>query len=163
MPVCWVGALDNTGLAAQLGQSLGTDLTLGYHTPQLAGGAHASPAGYARFLRKLLNGQLQMSALLGSHAVCTNPATCATALYTPIPATESWHYALGHWVEDDPAQGDGSFSSPGAFGFYPWIDASRTYYGIIARQTAAGQNSAFESVLCGRLVRKAWLTGVSSF
>ena len=46
-------------------------------------------------------------------------------------------------------------SSPGAFGFYPWIDASKTYYGLVAR-LAIG--SALESVYCGRMIRKAWVT-----
>ena len=42
------------------------------------------------------------------------PRSCpGEALKTPIPATESWHYSLGHWVEDDPPLGDGAFSSPG--------------------------------------------------
>jgi hypothetical protein len=61
--------------------------------------------------------------------------------------------------------GDGAFSSPGAYGFYPWIDASKTYYGIIAREsttnvTGPAQNTPYWlSVLCGRLVREAFLTG----
>ena len=67
----------------------------------------------------------------------------------------SWHYSLGHWVEDDPAVGDGAFSSPGAFWFYPWIDQSKTYYGIVARKDHAG--SAVDSVNCGREIRKAWM------
>jgi len=29
--------------------------------------------------------------------------------------------------------GDGAFSSPGAFGFYPWIDRTKTNYGVLAR------------------------------
>ena len=62
-------------------------------------------------------------------------------------------------MEDDPVVGDGAFSSPGAFGFYPWIDASKTYYGVLARQGAAG--TGVDSVNCGRLIRKAWVTGVA--
>jgi hypothetical protein len=61
--------------------------------------------------------------------VCTNPRTCAQAVFAPLPPNESWHHSVGHWVEDDPVVGDGAFSSPGAFGFYPWVDASRTHYG----------------------------------
>ena len=67
-------------------------------------------------------------------------------------------YAAGHWVEDDPVTGDGAFSSPGAFGFYPWIDQSKTYYGVVARMA---QNGAWPSVQCGRLIRKAWLSGTA--
>ncbi|HET8871960.1 MAG TPA: hypothetical protein VFM48_16065, partial [Aquabacterium sp.] len=101
------------------------------------------------------------------HPVCTNPKACpGDALKAPIPATEAWHYSIGHWVEDDPAVGDGSFSSPGAFGFYPWIDSAKRYYGIIAREERKGIFSddpdgkpAVRSVECGRLIREAWETG----
>lgn len=163
-----LGPLRNAELADQMRAQLGTDIALGYAQPQLAGGIYTSAADYARLLRKMLGGQLQIGALLGSHAVCTNPATCGQARNTPVPAGESWHYAIGHWVEDDPVAGDGAFSSAGAFGFYPWIDASRTWYGIVARRQVPGQGDpdqslgeGYRSVQCGRLIRRAWLTGVA--
>jgi hypothetical protein len=61
-------------------------------------------------------------------------------------------------VEDD-AAGDGSFSSPGAFGFYPWIDAARKHYGIVARYELSS-DAYLHSVLCGQPIRKAFLSGV---
>jgi CubicO group peptidase (beta-lactamase class C family) len=157
--VSGLGALDNAGLANALHATLGSDIALAYSQPQPPGGVVTSADDYARFLRKLLRNELQLGALLGAHAVCTNPATCPGAVSTPISGSESWHYALGHWVEDDPAVGDGAFSSAGAFGFYPWIDAGRRYYGIVARRDSAG--TGHESVRCGRLIRKAWLSGVA--
>lgn len=154
-----LGALNNASLAAELRGQLGIDIALTFSQPQPAGGVVSTPADYARFLRKLLGGSLALGGLLGSQAVCTNPLTCPTADSTPVPGTESWHYSLGHWVEDDPQVGDGAFSSAGAFGFYPWIDAARTHYGIVAREAAAGSGEA--SANCGRLIRKAWVTGVA--
>jgi hypothetical protein len=62
-------------------------------------------------------------------------------------------------VEDDPA-GDGAFSSPGAFGFYPWIDATKTYYGIVARHVV-GAGSYLESAQCGAALRRAFITGTA--
>lgn len=155
-----MGPLNNTGLAAEVASQIDSDMGLDYSQPQPAGGAVSTASSYARFLRKLLNGDLAMSSLLGTHAVCTNPATCPSgqALATPIPANESWHYSLGHWVEDDPVVGDGAFSSPGAFGFYPWIDANRSSYGILARKVNTG--GAYDSAQCGRQIRKAWVTGM---
>lgn len=153
-----LGPLANAALASEIQSQIGSDVNIAYTQPQLAGGVATSADDYARFLRKLLDGQLQMSALLGTHAVCTNPSTCAQALYTPIPRDTSWHYSLGHWVEDDPATGDGAFSSPGAFGFYPWVDASKTYYGIVARRVL---NGYYESTQCGAKIRKAWMTGTA--
>ena len=154
-----LGPLANAALAAEIRSQIGTDVGLAYSQPQLAGGAVSSAAEYARYLRKLLAGNLRMGSLLGSHAVCTNPLTCTTAGGTPVPSSESWHYSIGHWVEDDPVVGDGAFSSAGSFGFYPWIDAGKTIYGVLARSEGAG--SGFDSVDCGRLVRKAWVTAVA--
>ncbi len=155
-----LGPMNNTALAAAMTSQLGSDVAVGFSQPQLAGGGVVSAEVYARFLRKLLGGQLRLGAMLGNSAVCTNPATCGIdkAIYTPVPSQESWTYSLGHWVESDPVVGDGAFSSPGAFGFYPWIDAGRTHYGIVAR---AAPNGARSSAVCGRQIRKAWSTGVA--
>jgi hypothetical protein len=153
-----LGDMNNALLGAEVRSQLGDDVDLAYSQPQLAGGVFLTPSAYALVLRKMLAGKLVMGSMLGAHPVCTNPLTCPTSVIAPIPLSESWHYSIGHWVEDDPTRGDGAFSSPGAFGFYPWIDASKTYYGVIARANAAG---ALESVYCGRTVRKAWVTGVA--
>lgn len=155
-----LGALNSVALAAELRRLLGTDLALSYSQPQPAGGIVTTAADYARFLRKMLAGNLRMGALLGSNAVCTNPATCALAVASPAPTSENWTYSMGHWVDADPVVGDGAFSSSGAFGFHPWIDAGKTSYGVIARRTAL-PGSGFDSAVCGRLLRRAWATGVA--
>jgi hypothetical protein len=156
-----LGAMDNAALAAEIRSQLGTEIELTYVQPQLAGGVSTNATEYAKFLRKILNNELVIASVLGSHAVCTNPKTCAEALSTPAPDTADVHYSLGHWVEDDPVTGDGSFSSAGAFGFYPWVDATKTLYGIVARKAAAGSNAGWQSLECGRLIRMAWKTGES--
>jgi len=54
-----------------------------------------------------------------------------------------------------------------AFGFYPWIDASQTSCGIVARDSRGEVGSddpsdkpAVQSVDCGRLIRAAaWMSG----
>ena len=96
---------------------------------------------------------------LGTHRVCANPdAAGCDAIASPISGTEDWGYSLGHWVEDDPVVGDGAYSSPGAFGFYPWISGDKSLYGILAREDA-DSTAGFKSALCGRLIRQAWVTG----
>jgi hypothetical protein len=142
---------------------------LTYAVPQLAGGGAISPAGYGLFLRRILSGTLRIHDVLGARAVCawTNHPDECDALYSPVNQTRAggpndvsdykWHYSLAHWVEDD-----GTFSSPGLFGFYPWIDASKTWYGLVARHDTAVTKTprpAFASVVCGRLIRAAWLSG----
>lgn len=154
-----LGAMNNTALAAEIRRLLGSDINLSYTQPQPAGGVRSTANDYARFLRKLLNNQLRLGALLGSSKVCTNPATCATAISTPITNGLDWNYSIGHWVEDDATRSDGAFSSAGAFGFYPWVDASKTWYGVVARHDAAGGGN--ESANCGALIRKAWVTGLA--
>lgn len=153
----FLGAYDNTTLAAEVRSMLGTDIVMSYVQPQLAGGVRTTAASYAVFLRKLMREDLYLGQLLGVKAVCTNPTTCATALSTPIPTTESWLYGLGHWVEDQ--NGDYAFSSGGAFGFYPWISASKAHYGVIARVDS--QDAGYDSARCGRLIRRAWETGIA--
>lgn len=154
-----LGALDSAGLAAELQSQIGVDIAMTYSQPQPAGGVVSTASDYARFLRKLLRDELLLGAALGTNKVCTNPTACSTAVNTPVPLDESWSYSLGHWVEDDPGRGDGAFSSAGAFGFYPWIDAGKTTYGIVAREAGAGSGTA--SMYCGRLIRKAWFTGAA--
>lgn len=157
-----LGAMTGPALASEMRRQLGNDIGLAFTQPQLAGGAAGTPASYARFLRKLLDGRLVMGTMLGRNAVCAGGGAAAggcdqsEVARSPAPGDETPHYALGHWVEDDPRIGDGAFSSPGAFGFYPWIDASRTYYGMVARQTPDG---GYGSLQCGRLIRQAWSDG----
>lgn len=151
-----LGKLDGPGLAAEMRRLLGDELDFTFRSPQPAGGVRMSPAAYGRFLRKLAAGQLRLSSQLGSRAVCTLPGTCPTAAASPFG--RDWHYSLHHWVEDA-AGDDGAVSSAGAFGFYPWISADRTTWGLLARQDAA-RHAGAASAACGALLRKAWLTAV---
>lgn len=155
-----LGSMNSAALAAELRSKLGADVALAFASPQLGGGVVTTAADYGRFLRKVLGGQLHMSALLGANSVCTNTASCKTAGATPTPPNERWLYSMGHWVDADAAVGDGAFSSTGAFGFHPWIDASKTTYGVLARRTNAG-GAGYDSAECGRLIRKAWLVGTA--
>jgi hypothetical protein len=158
------GALGNVlvgALGSTVAAMLGSGVTLFYTEPLLAGGLFTTADNYALILRHVLDGSLAMHDALGTHAVCTLPSASCNAASSPIP--EAWHYSMAHWVEDDAAtHGDGTFSSAGAFGFYPWIGASKQYYGVIARQVAANGaiRSGYNSAKCGRLIRRAWDTGV---
>lgn len=154
-----LSAMTRSPLTTEINAQLGTSFE--YSQPQLAGGLVGTAAAYAAFLQRLLRAELVMASALGSHKVCTNPTTCATALSAPIPDNESWNYSLGHWVEDDPGFGDHAFSSPGAFGFYPWISADKTLYGVLARRAQSESNAGYNSVRCGRLIRQAWVTGAA--
>ena len=79
---------------------------------------------------------------------------------------------IGHWVEDDTRfpYDDTSFSNSGSLGFHAWIDSTKTtWYGIIGRDgSQTGEQlvdddttMGWDSVECGRRIRKAWFTGVA--
>lgn len=160
-----LGAMNREALAAEWQSQLGADLAITMLQAQPAGGALGTAATYAGFLRKLLRGELALGGLLGNAGVCASPEGCpGEALYAPANPGQTWHYSLGHWVEDDPVLGDGSFSSAGGRGFYPWVDSGRTLYGIVARESNAAVDDfgpGAASARCGRLIRQAWKTGVA--
>ena len=155
-----LGALADAELSAEMRRLLGADIALANPKAWLAGGFRTTPGDYARLLRGILSGRLAMQRSLGAHAVCTSPATCATALFTPVP-DGSWSYSIGHWVESDPGVGDGAFSSAGAYGFYPWIDAGKRWYGIVARDDRSSGRTGWDSALCGQQICQAWLTAIA--
>ena len=124
-------------LGSEVAGLLDPHVTFLYTEPLIAGGIYTSSSDYTQVLRDILSGNLFIHDALGANPVCTQPkATNCNAAFSPIP--EAWHYSIAHWVEDDPAtNGDGAFSSPGAFGFYPWIEASKVYYGVISREASS--------------------------
>lgn len=156
-----IGAMNAQELTTDvLGQLGNFDFT--YLQTNLAGGVNTSASSYASFLQKILRGEYVISPYLGQNKVCASAACTSGAVLSPAPPDEAWSYSLGHWVEDDPVVGDGAFSSAGALGFYPWIDASKKWYGVLARRAeSTGGNEGFRSIRCGRLIRQAWITGIT--
>lgn len=150
-----LGDLEREALNRDLHRVLPAAAGIAYRSPQPAGGMAASATGYAAFLRALMDGRLQLGRLLGAEAVCTLPGSCPGAVRSPLP--RPWHYSLHHWVEDGPGD-DSSFSSAGAFGFYPWISADRQLYGVLARQ-ALERSAGAASARCGGALRRAWVSG----
>jgi len=153
--VMGLAAMNAGALSDELRSVLGASNDLRYLQTNLAGAANTSAAEYAKFLRKLLRGELVMAGVLGAEKVCGSSA-CTTAVLSPAPRDETWNYSLGHWVEDDPQLGDHAFSSAGAPGFYPWVDRTKTWYGLIARRAdSTGGSQGVLSLRCGRLIRQA--------
>jgi hypothetical protein len=157
-----LGPLSAAGLSSEVSSVLSAP-DFEYPQPNLAGGLTASASGYAAFLQRMLRGEFVMAAHLGTQKVCASAACSAGAVQSPAPPQEAWSYSLGHWVEDDAALGDGATSSAGALGFYPWIDRTKTWYGLVARRAATpGGNQGVVSLRCGRLIRQAWVTGIAT-
>jgi hypothetical protein len=154
--------LNAGGLAYEINAWLGTDFSYGHSAPNpwLAGGAGSTPANYALFLQRILlsyadpvNG-LKIFGALGQDEV----DAYYSAHSTPVTA-QAWGYSYGHWVENIEgrvAKWDGAYSSPGSFGFYPWIAKGKQLYGLVARNSGGG---FWPSVVCGQAIRRAFYTG----
>lgn len=146
-----LGTQDVTALAATWNTALGSS-GIGFNTPTLASGAYTTPNAYGRILQRLLRGEFAMWDYLDRYVV---PASVpAGVVNTPAPRDEPWRYSVTHWIEPD-----GTYSSPGAFGFCPWIDASKTWYGIVAQQNGAfaAGGIGIQSAVIARSIRNAWL------
>lgn len=141
-----LGSLTPRGLAREVNAVLG--LNVQYDTPQVAAGVTTSTAEYVKFMRNVMNDRYRLSQYLNKHTVCTK---CATSAYSPTELELG--YSIGHWVEQD-----GTVSSTGGSGFYPWISADKTVYGVVATKDQAGSGEL--SSACGALIRKAYSTGV---
>jgi hypothetical protein len=158
--VMGLGSLKASALTTEITSTVGT-FDFVYLQTNLAGGLNTSASGYAAFLRRMLREEYVMSSQLGTNKVCASSACATGAVLSPAPPDEAWNYSLGHWVEDDPTVGDHAFSSAGALGFYPWLDRTKTWYGVLARRAATpAGNEGVASLRCGRLIRQAWVTGL---
>ncbi|MFK7887300.1 MAG: serine hydrolase domain-containing protein [Gammaproteobacteria bacterium] len=118
--------------------------------PRVAGGWTSTARDYGAFLRGLLSGEY-----LGSvRATMLEDQTAEPVIMVTRPAVIDdnqfdFHYASGAWRECTQPQWDetcdalGIVASPGAFGWYPWIDFENGYYAVIAmRESVVNGQSA---------------------
>ncbi|MFK8052160.1 MAG: serine hydrolase domain-containing protein [Woeseiaceae bacterium] len=124
-------------LAAPLGAN---SLVFDGNNPRASGGATANAIDYALFLEAQLTGALLP---LTFTELATERTTLLTLSSRPAAVTANnvdWHYGLGVWRECPELVWDASctvrtlVSSPGAFGWYPWIDADEGYYAVLAME-----------------------------
>jgi hypothetical protein len=120
--------------------------SLGQINPLVAGGLRTSMNEYASILRLVYDkGRWNGSALLPTTLFdlqtiepfpnLTIGNSPAQALGFPI------RYGLAAWLEcTTPQAGCQSISSPGAFGFTPWIDRQSGYYAILGMELSSNSN-----------------------
>jgi hypothetical protein len=159
-----MGARLGTGLASVvdwLNNQLDTSLPQTPGAVAVAGGFWGSAAQYRVFLQKLLTNQYAMSSRLTADTV---PAYAGGpgVTYTPWTSGRA-DYGLGHWLERESFGGlwlVTGHSSPGKFGFYPWVDADKSQYMLLARARFNGAGSEGElSRACAHAIRKAYVSG----
>jgi CubicO group peptidase (beta-lactamase class C family) len=103
--------------------------------PRVAGGARSTMDDYGRVLDMLLAGGLhEGESFLRAETLATMALDRTVGLvigYTPVPGYE-FGYGIGQWVEAKDAFGATyRVSSPGAFGFTPWVDWRSGSSGVI--------------------------------
>jgi serine-type D-Ala-D-Ala carboxypeptidase/endopeptidase len=112
---------------------------------RIAGGAQSSAREYANFLQMIKNnGVFKNTRVLSQQAIheMQKDQTFGVPLlespfndYVYLDSTlQETRYGIGLWIErKDTASGESSeISSPGAFGFSPWIDLERNVIGILS-------------------------------
>jgi len=124
--------------------------------PRVAGGAQSSAEDYALILQSLLNGSLISNIELFIQD--RTPSTGIAIDYKPDNVIDDWHYALGAWRFCPESNWDDSceqleiISSPGAFGWTPWVDFERGYYGLITMDDRNGDGAASAVELMEKLM-----------
>lgn len=126
----------------QLFDPVGMSSATGYteennNNARYSGSIQSTANDYSKFLTVLLNGSLitDMDAYLEDRT--------ANSIFGFRPGgiddnNVDWHYAFGYWLECDSVpytqscNNQPTISSPGAFGFTPWIDFKNGYWGVIA-------------------------------
>jgi CubicO group peptidase (beta-lactamase class C family) len=101
--------------------------------PRIAGGMFSTAGDYMKLLLMWqAHGKAGTRRLLNSATVTEmdRDQTVGTrVISSPLPGAG---YGIGHWVEAKDAQGHSSLvSSPGAFGFTPWLDLRRDIAGVL--------------------------------
>lgn len=104
--------------------------------PRIAGGMFGTAADYMKLLLMWQgHGKAGMSRLLDSATLTEmdRDQTVGTrVISSPLPGAG---YGIGHWVEAKDANGHSTLiSSPGAFGFTPWMDLRRGIAGVLLIQ-----------------------------
>jgi len=138
------------GLPAEMTYYTAPRQALGTSNPLIAGGLRATMSEYARVLQLEFNrGVYQGNALISAalfDAQATEPYPNATIGNSPfLNAGINFHYGLAAWLEcPPPAVNCNVLSSPGAFGFTPWVDRDGGYYAMLAMEVTESQSGIVE-------------------
>lgn len=110
--------------------------------PRLAGGMHWQGDEYADFIRAFFDGDL-LSESTRANMMSDHTASAVIGKSPAVDAiNQNWHYGFGIWLECPHEIFDcdvtAYYSSPGAFGAYPFLNTELDYFGILARQGNLG-------------------------
>ncbi len=124
------------------------------NNPRLGGGMRWNGQEYSDFIRAFFFGDLLSETL--KTEMLQDQIDGAAIGYSPIleELNEDWHYGFGIWLECPAApfncQTITSYSSPGVFGAYPFINTQHRFFGIVARDggedTLAQGKAIYEAI-----------------
>ena len=127
-------------LSADIGWYTWPRQAVGTSNPLIAGGLRMTMSEYARVLdleyhRGVYHAERLISDALFT-AQATEPYPHAIIGSSPVKRIGlDYHYGLASWLEcPPPAQNCALQSSPGAFGFTPWVDRRGGYYAILGME-----------------------------
>ncbi|MGH1467896.1 MAG: serine hydrolase [Bdellovibrionales bacterium] len=109
---------------------------------RLAGGMSWTGSDYISFLKSLLHNTLLSTST--QNEMFKDHVENLPIAYSPAftGLGEQWHYGYGTWLECNNSTFNCSsidyYSSPGAYGAYPFINFDKKFFGLIARQGALG-------------------------
>lgn len=121
--------------------------------PMLAGGARSSLRDYGRFLEMIAGKGVYKGRRVLSEQAVREMQKDQTGDLPLLRASNdrmgrASHYGLGEWLDVQAPDGRTlQVSSPGAFGFRPWLDLDRNLYGVFMMQRAPdgpGANETFD-------------------
>jgi CubicO group peptidase (beta-lactamase class C family) len=142
----WATLFDDTlrtplGLAADVAYFTLPKQQVGTQNPLVAGGLRASMNDYSAFLALAFHRGGSGGITVGTPALFDEqqkePYPNAVIGNSPMAGIglPEYHYGLTAWLMcDTPTTGCAELSSPGAFGFTPWLDRASGYYAILGME-----------------------------
>jgi serine-type D-Ala-D-Ala carboxypeptidase/endopeptidase len=130
---------------------------IGTSNPLVAGGLRASMDEYAVMLALAFHqgrhGDTQLMPAGGFERFRHNPYADATIVWSPMRAAGfDYDYGFGSWrMCAGQPQSCARISSPGLYGFTPWIDQDAGYYAIVAMESNSDAVSVFSTTIAETL------------
>lgn len=129
--------------------------------PLVAGGLVISTTDYLTFLRTIasngkFNGQQWLKPNTVTKMLTTQFLGSTRINHSPFSRLgKRYQYGYGNWIEcQDEACRDPRNSSPGLYGFYPWIDRKHNKFGILAMESSLLDIKA--SLKSAQVLDKLW-------
>lgn len=112
------------------------------NNPRLAGGMKWTGSDYLDFLQAIYKKTFLSDSSLDR--MFSNQLTNVSIEYSPANEGlgENWRYGYGVWLQCNSSDVDCTnveyYSSPGAYGAYPFVNFNKKFYGVLVRQGSLG-------------------------